>query len=221
MTTYGSDYLCNEGQRWWGKEWEAAKKVWSGIEDNRCSSLVIIILITMVTDSGFPGFKWYSNPTHSQKIAFCCRLIYRKSKFQSLVESSLSKTYFECFHNVCAAIIEACCAAIKCDISLSAVDSQFRYFCKFLHICLGFSLESIFSRISCHLLDIFPFLFDCYFGGGQHREIWTINLRVSGDVPVVNAKNWVIGTHDANDNDVDRDCAHRDDDVDHDGVNQF
>ena len=175
----------------------------------------------MVTDSGFPGFKWYSNPTHSQKIAFRCRLIYRKSKFQSLVESSLSKTYFECFHNVCAAIIEACCAAIKCDISLSAVDSQFRYFCKFLHICLGFSLESIFSRISCHLLDIFPFLFDCYFGGGQHREIWTINLGVSGDVPVVNAKNWVIGTHDANDNDVDRDCAHRDDDADHDGANQF
>ena len=31
------------------------------------------------------------------------------------------------------------------------------------------------------------------------REIWTINLGVSGDVPVVNAKNWVIGTHDAND----------------------
>ena len=51
------------------------------------------------------------------------------------------------------------------------------------------------------------FLFDCYFGGGQHREIWTINLGVSGDVPVVNAKNWVIGTHDANDNDVDRDCV--------------
>ena len=101
-------------------------------------------------------------------------------------------------------------------ISRSAVDSQFRYFCKFLHICLGFSLESIFSRISRHLLDIFPFLFDCYFGGGQHREIWTINLGVSGDVPVVNAKNWVIGTHDANDND--HDCAHRDDDADHDGV---
>ena len=115
-------------------------------------------------------------------------------------------------------VTEACCAAIKCDISLSAVDSQFRYFCKFLHICLGFSLESIFSRISRHLLDIFPFLFDCYFGGGQHREIWTINLGVSGDVPVVNAKNWVIGTHDANDNDVDHDCAH---DADHDGVNQF
>ena len=34
------------------------------------------------------------------------------------------------------------------------------------------------------------FLFDCYFGGGQRRqrEIWTINLGVSGDVPVVTQK---------------------------------
>ena len=87
---------------------------------------------------------------------------------------------------------------------------------------IGFLISEIFSaNISwTHCVPLF-YCVSVRLLFWRWREIWTINLGVSGDVPVVNAKNWVIGTHDANDNDVDRDCAHRDDDVDHDGVNQF
>ena len=66
-------------------------------------------------------------------------------------------------------------------------------------LLLGFSEIFLLANISwTHCVPLF-YCVSVRLLFWRWREIWTINLGVSGDVPVVNAKNWVIGTHDAND----------------------